>query len=125
MCAGKGVLVTSSPDEAAEFIARVMEKKEFGEAGKRVLLEEGLKGEELSFIILTDGKNFVRMAPTRDHKRAFDGDQGPNTGGMGAYSTDDMLPPELDQKSSSRSFVRRSRDFRKMGCLTVDFSTLD
>jgi phosphoribosylamine---glycine ligase len=98
LCAGKGVLVTSSPDEAAEFIARAMEKKEFGDAGKRVLLEEGLKGEELSFIILTDGKNFVRMAPTRDHKRAFDGDQGPNTGGMGAYSTDDILPPELEQK---------------------------
>jgi phosphoribosylamine---glycine ligase len=98
LCAGKGVLVTSSPDEATAFIASAMEKREFGDAGKRVLLEEGLAGEELSYIILTDGKNFVPLAPTRDHKRAYDGDQGPNTGGMGAYSTDDMLPPELEKK---------------------------
>ena len=98
LAAGKGVLVTSSPDEATAFIDRVMERKEFGEAGRRVLLEEGLQGEELSFIILTDGKNFARMAPTRDYKRAYDGDQGPNTGGMGAYSTDDLLPPELERK---------------------------
>ncbi len=98
LAAGKGVLVTSSPDEATAFIDRVMERKEFGEAGRRVLLEEGLQGEELSFIILTDGKNLVRMAPTRDYKRAYDGDQGPNTGGMGAYSTDDLLPAELEKK---------------------------
>jgi len=97
LAAGKGVLVTSSPDEATAFIDRVMEQKEYGDAGKRVLFEEGLIGEELSFIILTDGKNFVRMAPTRDHKRAYDGDQGPNTGGMGAYSTDDILPAELEK----------------------------
>jgi phosphoribosylamine--glycine ligase len=98
LAAGKGVLVTSSPDEATSFIDRVMERKEFGEAGRRVLLEEGLQGDELSFIILTDGKNFVRMAPTRDYKRAYDGDRGPNTGGMGAYSTDDLLPAELEKK---------------------------
>ena len=98
LAAGKGVVVTSSPDEATAFIDRVMERKEFGEAGGRVLLEEGLAGEELSFIILTDGKNFVRMAPTRDYKRAHDGNQGPNTGGMGAYSTDDLLPAELEKK---------------------------
>jgi len=98
LCAGKGVLVTSSPDEATAFIESAMEKREFGDAGKRVLLEEGLAGEELSYIVLTDGKDFVPLAPTRDHKRALDGDQGPNTGGMGAYSTDDMLPPELEKK---------------------------
>jgi phosphoribosylamine--glycine ligase len=98
LAAGKGVLVTSSPDEATAFINRVMERKEFGEAGRRVLLEEGLQGEELSFIILTDGKNFVRMAPTRDYKRAYDGDRGPNTGGMGAYSTDDLLPVGLEKE---------------------------
>jgi phosphoribosylamine--glycine ligase len=98
LAAGKGVLVTSSPDEATAFIDRVMERKEFGEAGGRVLLEEGLAGEELSFIILTDGRNFARLAPTRDYKRAHDGDQGPNTGGMGAYSTDDLLPAELEKR---------------------------
>jgi len=98
LCAGKGVLVTSSADEAADFIERVMEKREFGDAGKRVLFEEGLQGEELSYIILTDGEDFIRMAPARDYKRAFDNDQGPNTGGMGVYSTDEILPGELERE---------------------------
>lgn len=98
LCAGKGVLVTSSPDEATAFIDRVVDSKEFGDAGKQIILEEGLAGEELSYIILTDGQNFIPMAPARDHKRAFDGDQGPNTGGMGAYSTDDLLPTELEKE---------------------------
>ena len=98
LCAGKGVLVTTSPDEAAVFIDRLMEKKEFGDASKRVLFEEGLAGSELSYIILMDGKNFVSLAPTRDHKRAFDNDEGPNTGGMGAFSSVDILPPELEKK---------------------------
>jgi phosphoribosylamine--glycine ligase len=98
LCAGKGVLVTSSPDEATAFIERVMEQREFGAAGKQVLLEEGLTGEELSYIILTDGKNFVPMAPTRDHKRAYDNDEGPNTGGMGAYSTDTLLSPATESE---------------------------
>lgn len=62
------------------------------------MIEEGLSGAELSYIILTDGRKFVPLAPTRDHKRAFDGDRGPNTGGMGAYSTDDLLPAELEKK---------------------------
>lgn len=98
LCAGKGVLVTSSPDEATSFVDRVMDRREFGDAGSRVILEEGLAGTELSYIILTDGKDFVPMAPTRDHKRALDGDQGPNTGGMGAYSSDDILPPALERQ---------------------------
>jgi phosphoribosylamine---glycine ligase len=97
LCAGKGVLVTSSPDDAAAFIDRLMEKNEFGDAGKHVLFEEGLAGPELSYIILMDGKNFVSLAPSRDHKRAFDNDQGPNTGGMGAFSTADILSPELEK----------------------------
>lgn len=98
LCAGKGVLVTSSPDEANAFIDRLMEKNEFDEAGKTILLEEGLAGQEVSYIILTDGKNFVSLAPARDHKRAFDNDQGPNTGGMGAYSTPSILAADLEEK---------------------------
>jgi phosphoribosylamine---glycine ligase len=97
LCAGKGVLVTSSADEATEFVERAMVKSEFGEAGSRVLFEEGLAGDELSYIILTDGKNFIRLAPARDHKRAFDNDEGPNTGGMGVYSIDDILPAALEK----------------------------
>jgi len=119
LCAGKGVLVTSSADEAADFIARVLEKGEFGEAGKRVLLEEGLEGEELSYIILTDGEDFIRMAPARDYKRAFDNDQGPNTGGMGVYSTDEILPSALEReiietvvRPTLRGLQREQRPYR-------------
>jgi phosphoribosylamine---glycine ligase len=98
LCAGKGVLVTSSASEAGEFIERLMQGEEFGDAGKRVLLEEALAGKELSYIILTDGTNFISLAPTRDHKRAFDNDEGPNTGGMGTYSTDGILTGELEEQ---------------------------
>ncbi len=97
LCGGKGVLVTPSPDEATAFIERLMEKREFGESGARVLMEEALEGEELSFIVLTDGQHILPLAPTRDHKRVFDGDEGPNTGGMGAYSSDNLLSPELEK----------------------------
>jgi len=96
LCAGKGVLVTSSEKEAAEFVEKLFEGEEFGDAGKRVLCEEALPGSELSYIILTDGEKFISLAPTRDHKRAFDGDRGPNTGGMGTYSTDGILQSELE-----------------------------
>ena len=98
LCAGKGVLVASSREEGADFVRRAIELRDFGEAGTRLLIEEGLRGEELSYIILTDGDNFIRMAPARDHKRAYDNDAGPNTGGMGAYSIDSLLPAELEQQ---------------------------
>ncbi|HTW30711.1 MAG TPA: phosphoribosylamine--glycine ligase [Candidatus Sulfotelmatobacter sp.] len=101
LCAGKGVLVTSSADEAADFLTLLMEQGQFGAAGARVLLEEGLAGEELSYIILTDGTDFIPLVPTRDHKRAYDRDEGPNTGGMGAYSVDDILPASLERKIRS------------------------
>jgi phosphoribosylamine--glycine ligase len=97
LCAGKGVLVAPGPDDATAFIDRLMEKREFGPAGERVILEEALAGEELSYIVLTDGTNVIPMAPTRDHKRVFDGDQGPNTGGMGAYSAPDLLPLAVEK----------------------------
>jgi phosphoribosylamine---glycine ligase len=95
LCAGKGVLLAQSASEARDFITRIMLIQEFGAGGKRVMLEETLEGEELSFIIVTDGEKYVVLPPTRDHKRAFDRDRGPNTGGMGAYSTDELTTPEL------------------------------
>jgi phosphoribosylamine--glycine ligase len=93
LCAGKGVLVAETRAEAESFIRRLMQKHELGHGGSRVLLEHALKGDELSFIVLTDGRSFIPMAPTRDHKRVFDGDRGPNTGGMGAYTMDGMISP--------------------------------
>jgi phosphoribosylamine--glycine ligase len=97
LCAGKGVFVARNPDEATDFIEHVMEKNELGPGGKRVMLEEALEGEELSFILLTDGERYVPLVPTRDHKRAFDNNEGPNTGGMGAYSSDELLPEEMQR----------------------------
>lgn len=96
LCGGKGVLVAETREEAEDFIRRLMAKHELGQGGSRVLLETALKGEELSFIVLTDGRSFLQMAPTRDHKRVFDGDRGPNTGGMGAYTVDGMIPAQLE-----------------------------
>lgn len=95
LCAGKGVFVAPNPDAATDFIERVMEKNELGDGGKRVMLEEALEGEELSFILLTDGERYAPLVATRDHKRALDNNQGPNTGGMGAYSSAELLPADL------------------------------
>jgi phosphoribosylamine--glycine ligase len=95
LCAGKGVLLASDEPSATDFIERVMERQELGSGGKRMLLEQALEGEELSFIIVTDGARYAPLVPTRDHKRAFDGNEGPNTGGMGAYSSDALLPAIL------------------------------
>ena len=95
LCAGKGVFLAPDFAAAKDFVERVMEKNELGPGGRRILLEETLEGEELSFIILTDGKRYAPLVPTRDHKRVFDGNHGPNTGGMGAYSTDELLPENL------------------------------
>jgi phosphoribosylamine--glycine ligase len=97
LCGGKGVLVAESPDDATAFIERLMEKREFGDSGSRILLEEALVGEELSYIVLTDGEQVFPLAPTRDHKRAFDGNMGPNTGGMGAYSADGLIDGVTEQ----------------------------
>lgn len=98
LAAGKGVLVAPTPDDATAFIDRLMVEREFGAAGDRVLLEEALSGPELSYIVLTDGETILPLAPTRDHKRIFDGNRGPNTGGMGAYSADGLLNRELEAR---------------------------
>ena len=95
LCAGKGVVLAQNAAEARQFLKSAMEKNELGPGGRRVMLEETLEGDELSFIILTDGERYAPMVPTRDHKRVFDGNRGPNTGGMGAYSSDELLPAGL------------------------------
>jgi phosphoribosylamine--glycine ligase len=91
LCAGKGVCLAGDAAEARDFIERALLRNEFGAGGGRILLEETLEGDELSFIIVTDGERYAPLVATRDHKRVFDGNLGPNTGGMGAYSTDDLL----------------------------------
>ena len=98
LAAGKGVIVASSIVEAERAIAEIMERKIFGTAGAQVILEECLHGEELSVMALVDGRSFQMLAAAQDHKRALDGDRGPNTGGMGAYSpTPSLNDPLLEQ----------------------------
>jgi phosphoribosylamine---glycine ligase len=108
-CAGKGVLVAKSEDEAKSFVRRLIEDREFGEAGGLILFEKALEGVELSFIVLTDGEHLLPLVPARDHKRAFDGDRGPNTGGMGAFSAEGMVPAALEQEIL-RKVVRPTLD---------------
>jgi phosphoribosylamine--glycine ligase len=86
LAAGKGVIIAETKEEAAEFFNTVFEEKRFGNAATRILVEEFLTGEEVSFMVITDGKKFLPLAPAKDYKKAFDGDTGPNTGGMGAHS---------------------------------------
>ena len=98
LCAGKGVVVAESRLEATEFVSRCTAKREFGAAGERLLFERALAGDELSYIVLTDGERWQPLVPTRDHKRLLDGDKGPNTGGMGAYSDDGLLTRALEDR---------------------------
>jgi phosphoribosylamine--glycine ligase len=91
LAAGKGVVVARSREEAEKTLVEFMREKTLGGAGERVVIEECLAGEEMSFIVLTDGRGVLPLAPTQDHKAVFDSDQGPNTGGMGAYSDDSIL----------------------------------
>ena len=95
IAAGKGVVIAPGRQEAESTLEDFMRRKTLGVAGERVVIEECLSGDELSFIVLTDGRGVVELAPTQDHKRLLAGDQGPNTGGMGAYSDDAILNPAL------------------------------
>ncbi|MGZ4809153.1 MAG: phosphoribosylamine--glycine ligase [Thermoanaerobaculia bacterium] len=94
LAAGKGVVVVQSQKEADEYLRVVFEEKRFGNAANRILVEEFLTGEEVSFMVITDGKKFAPLAPAKDYKKAFDGDLGPNTGGMGAHSPAVVLSSE-------------------------------
>lgn len=91
LCSGKGVVVCQNLDEARDAVRRMMEDNEFGSAGARVIIEEMLRGQEVTILALTDGKTIAPLASSQDHKAAFDGDTGPNTGGMGAYSPAPIL----------------------------------
>lgn len=95
LAAGKGSIVCQGRDEALEAVGRIMRRREFGAAGDRVVIEERLDGEELSVLAITDGQTIVPLEPAQDHKPAYDNDQGPNTGGMGAYSPAPIVTPEL------------------------------
>src|SRR6056297_3418069 len=106
---GKGVVIATNLEQAEDAITKIMEDKVFGDAGSRIVIENFLEGQEISVMVFTDGKNFVPLEFAQDHKAVFDGDEGPNTGGMGSYSPlpyideksekeihDEVLKPDLD-----------------------------
>ena len=98
LAAGKGVVVATTVDEAIEASDGMLSAGEFGDAGARVVIEEFLEGEEASFIVMTDGETIVPLATSQDHKARDEGDTGPNTGGMGAYSPAPVLTAELEER---------------------------
>jgi len=95
LAAGKGVVIAQSKEEAQRTAEEMLSGKMLGEAGARVVFEECLQGEELSFLVMSDGERVVPLVATQDHKRVADGDRGPNTGGMGAYSTGQMVDQQM------------------------------
>ena len=109
LAAGKGVVVAMTSDEAHAAIDAMLSDNKLGSAGARVVIEEFLSGEEASFIVMVDGKNILALATSQDHKRLSDGDQGPNTGGMGAYSPAPIVTPEIHAKVM-REIIRPTVD---------------
>ncbi|MBI5675972.1 MAG: phosphoribosylamine--glycine ligase [Nitrospirae bacterium] len=98
LAAGKGVFVAETAEEAINALNVIMKDKAFGDAGDKVIIEQCLKGEEASFMVLIDGETILPLASSQDHKRIFDNDEGPNTGGMGAYSPAPVVTKELEEE---------------------------
>ncbi len=130
LAAGKGVIVARNAAEAIAGVDQIMRERAFGDAGDRVLIEECLVGQEVSYHVVSDGERFIPLAPAQDHKRAFDGDRGPNTGGMGAYSPPPVVTPDVEQKildrviePTLRGMAAEGRPFR--GALFVGLMIVD
>ncbi len=98
LAAGKGVILAQDLETAEEAVKDMLSGNQFGDAGHKVVIEEFLEGEEASFIVMADGKNILSMASSQDHKAAYEGDAGPNTGGMGAYSPAPVVTPEIHDR---------------------------
>ena len=109
LAAGKGVIIAQTRGEAIETITDMLSGNAFGNAGSRVVVEEFLRGEEASFLAFTDGKKIIPLASAQDHKAIFDGDKGPNTGGMGAYSPAPVVTPAIHEKVM-QEVMRRTVD---------------
>ncbi len=115
LAAGKGVSVCASVDEAWQAIDAIMRARRFGAAGGRVVIEDRLEGEEASILALTDGETVLPLAPAQDHKRVFDGDRGPNTGSMGAYSPAPVVTPALERRIVAEILMPVVRGLGAMG----------
>ncbi|QEZ45945.1 phosphoribosylamine--glycine ligase [Cupriavidus oxalaticus] len=115
LAAGKGVVVAMSLEEAHTAVDMMLADNKLGDAGARVVIEEFLEGEEASFIVLVDGKNVLALATSQDHKRLLDGDAGPNTGGMGAYSPAPVVTPALHARALREIILPTVRGMEKDG----------
>jgi phosphoribosylamine--glycine ligase len=117
LAAGKGVVVAESVEEALKALDLIMTEKAYGTAGERVVIEECLRGEEASFMAFSDGRTVVPMASSQDHKRVFDADKGPNTGGMGAYSPAPVVTKQLERAVMDTIMVPTVRAMEQEGRL--------
>jgi phosphoribosylamine--glycine ligase len=115
LAAGKGVLICNTQKEALAGLKQILQEKAFGDAGKKVVIEEFLVGEEVSFLALTDGKTVLPLPSSQDHKRIFDNDEGPNTGGMGAYSPAPVLDRYLHDKAMKEVIIPTVEGMAKEG----------
>jgi phosphoribosylamine--glycine ligase len=109
LAAGKGVIIARTCEEAIAAVRDMLSGNAFGSAGSRVVIEEFLTGEEASFLVITDGKNIIPLASAQDHKAIFDGDKGPNTGGMGAYSPAPVVTPVIHELAM-QAVIRKTVD---------------
>ena len=115
LAAGKGVIVCSGKQEAFDAIQTILVKKTFGDAGNRIIIEERIDGIEASYIALSDGTVAIPMASSQDHKRIFEDDKGPNTGGMGAYSPTPIIDDELTKKIQEKIIDKTIQSMKKEG----------
>ncbi len=123
LAAGKGVIVAMTLDEAEEAIRDMLADNKFGDAGAQVVIEGFLEGEEASFIVMVDGDNVLPMATSQDHKRIGDGDTGPNTGGMGAYSPAPVVTEVVYQRIMERVILPTVKGMAEEGTPTPVSST--
>jgi len=121
LAAGKGVIVCNSNDEALSAIDTILIKKTFGDAGNRIIIEERIDGIEASFIAISDGNVAIPMASSQDHKRIFDNDKGPNTGGMGAYSPTPIIDDSLAKKIQEKVIEKTIQSMKNEGILFKGF----
>lgn len=115
LAAGKGVSVCNSKADAIQAVHQMMRENVFGDAGKKIVIEEVLQGQEVSVLALVDGRTIVTLEPAQDHKAAYDGDEGPNTGGMGAYTPAPFATPELIDEVIEKILIPTVHTMRKNG----------
>lgn len=115
LASGKGVIVCNKQVEAIHAIEKLMIKKEFGSAGEKIIIEEKISGEEVSFIGISDGNVILPLATSQDHKRAYDNDQGPNTGGMGSYSPAPIIDKSLQEKIMNMIMIPTIKNMKNNG----------